>query len=208
MLNALLIGVDEKDHKFLCWNWFFVCLPWSSFSWCHWSRLILFMLKIYFESFSRFINTLPCFGWFSLIRARNWAPFLLLDSLFFEESAAKISEFFSTFWTGWEPFQQVLHAQPCFINALPCFGRFSLIRAQNWAPFLLLDSLFFEESSVKISEFFSIGWTGWEPVQQVLHVQPCFINALPCFDRFSLIQARNRVPFLLLDSLFFQGICY
>ena len=39
-------------------------------------------------------------------------------------------------------------------------------------------------------------------------IQPCFINALPCFDRFSLIQARNRVPFLLLDSLFFQGICY
>ena len=62
MLNSLLIGVDKKGQKLLCWNWFFVCLPWSSFSWFHWSRLISFMLKIYFESFSHFINTLPCFG--------------------------------------------------------------------------------------------------------------------------------------------------
>ena len=31
-----------------------------------------------------------------------------------------------------------------------------------------LDSLFFKESAGKVSEFFSIGWTGWEPVQQVL----------------------------------------
>ena len=54
MLNVLLIGVDEKGHKLLCWNWFFVCLLCFSFSWCHWSRLILFMLKICFESFPHF----------------------------------------------------------------------------------------------------------------------------------------------------------
>ena len=81
MLNALLIGVDEKGHKLLCWNWFFLFFPWSSFSWYHWSRLILFMLKIYFESFSRFINTTHCFGRFSFIQARNWFMFLFLDSL-------------------------------------------------------------------------------------------------------------------------------
>ena len=34
--------------------------------------------------------------------------------------------------------------------------------------FLLLDSLFFKESTGKVSEFFSIGLTGWKPVQQVL----------------------------------------
>ena len=54
MLNVLLISVDEKGHKLLCWNWFFVCLPCSSFSRCHWSHLILFMLKICFELFPRF----------------------------------------------------------------------------------------------------------------------------------------------------------
>ena len=54
-----------------------------------------------------------------------------------------------------------------------------------------LDSLFFEESSVKISKFFSTSWTSWELVQQVLHVQPYFINVLPCFDHLSLIWAHN-----------------
>ena len=33
------------------------------------------------------------------------------------------------------------------------------------AFFFLLDSLFFEESFVKVSDFFSISWTSWEPVQ-------------------------------------------
>ena len=101
MLSALLIGVDEKGHKLLCWNWFFVCFPWSSLSWCHWSRLILFMLKIYFESFSRyvqpcFINALPCFDRFSLIQARNWASMTFLGILFFGESTIKISKLFLT----------------------------------------------------------------------------------------------------------------
>ena len=63
-----------------------------------------------------------------------------------------------------------------------------------------LDSLFFKESSGKVLDFFSIGWTGWEPVQQVAWWQPCFINALHCFDRFSLIWARNWALFVLLDS--------
>ena len=54
MLNVLLIGVDEKGHKLLCSHWFFVCLSCSLFSWCHWSRLILFMLKVCFESFPHF----------------------------------------------------------------------------------------------------------------------------------------------------------
>ena len=203
MLSALLIGVDKKGHKLLCWNWFFVCLPWSSFSWCHWSHLILFMLKIYFESFSRFINTLHCFSRLSLIRAQNWALFLLLDSLLFGEFSVKILEFSSTGWTSWEPVQPVLHDQPRFINMLPCFGRFSLIRPQNWVSFLFLDSLFFKEFFVKISEFFSTSWTDWEPVQSVLHDQPCFINTLPCFGRFSLVRAWNWAPLIFLDSLFF-----
>ena len=94
-----------------------------------------------------------------------------LDSLFFKESFVKISEFFST---GWEPIQLVLHDHSRFINTLPWFVQFSLIWAWNWAPFLLLDYLFFEESSIKISEFLSTGWTDWEPVQAVLHDQPCF----------------------------------
>ena len=54
MLNFLLIGVDEKGYKLLCWNWFFVYLLCSSFSWCHWSHLILFILKICFKSFPYF----------------------------------------------------------------------------------------------------------------------------------------------------------
>ena len=36
----------------------------------------------------------------------------------------------------------------------------------------LLDSLFFEESFGKFSKIFSIGLTGWEPVEQVLLGNP------------------------------------
>ena len=54
IFNVLLIGVDEKGHKLLGWNWFFVCLLCYSFSWCHWSHLIFSMLKICFESFPLF----------------------------------------------------------------------------------------------------------------------------------------------------------
>ena len=38
-----------------------------------------------------FYNTLPCFGWFSLIRARNHASFVLLDSLLYKEFFEKVS---------------------------------------------------------------------------------------------------------------------
>ena len=150
-----------------------------------------------------FINVLLCFNWFSLIRARNWALLIFLDSLFFRKSTIKILEFFLTGWTGWEPVQQVVHVQPCFINALPCFDQSSLIWAQNWVSLLFMAFLFFGESIVKISGFFSTGWTGWEPVQQVLYVQPYFINALPYFDWFSLIRAWNWASLLLLDSILF-----
>ena len=101
--------------------------------------------------------------------------------LFFGESFDKISEFLSTICTSWEPVQPVLHDQPCFINTLHCFGRFSLIRARNWAPFIFLNSLLFGESVVKISELFSTGWTGWEPIQQPLHDQPRFSMFWPLF---------------------------
>ena len=67
-----------------------------------------------------------------------------------------------------------LARQPRLINTLHCFGRFSLIRARNWVPFFFLDSLFYEESYGKVLEFFSIGWTGWEPVQLVLLGSPSF----------------------------------
>ena len=67
-----------------------------------------------------------------------------------------------------EPVQQVAWWQPCFINALHCFGRFALIRARNWVPFVFLDSLFSKEYSSKVSYFFSTGWASWEPVQLVL----------------------------------------
>ena len=40
------------------------------------------------------------------------------------------------------------------------------------AVFFLLDSLFFEESFGKVSEFFSISCTSWGPVQQVLLDNP------------------------------------
>ena len=76
--------------------------------------------------------------------------------------------FFSIRWISWEPVQQVAWWQPCFINTLHCFGRLSLIRARNWVPFVLLDSLFSEEYFGKISDFISTGWSSWEPVQQVL----------------------------------------
>ena len=56
---------------------------------------------------------------------------------------------------------------------------------------MFLDSLFIGESTLKISEIFSTGWTGWEPIQHVLHVQPYFIKALSFFDRFSPIRAQN-----------------
>ena len=127
----------------------------------------------------------------------------LLDSLFFGESTGKILEFFSTGCNGWESVQQVLHVQPCFINALPCFDPFSLIQARNWALLPFLDLVFFGEYIVKILEFLSTDWIGWEPVQQVLHGQPCFINVLLCLDLSSLIRARNWALLPLLDSLFF-----
>ena len=45
-----------------------------------------------------------------------------------------------------------------------------------------LDSLFVKESSGKVLDFFLIGWTSWEPVQQVAWWQPHFLNALHCFS--------------------------
>ena len=175
---------------------FIQLMPLIPFDFAHVKNLFWIILPFY--------KHIALFGWLSLIQARNWAPFLFLDSLFFEKYYAKILEFFSTGWTGWEPVQPVLHDQPHFINPLPCFGWFSLIQARNWALFLFLDSLVFEKYYVKISEFLSTGWTGWEPVQPVLHDQPYFINTLPCFCRFSLIRAWNWALFLLLDSLFFS----
>ena len=99
-------------------------------------------------------NASHCFGRFSLIRARNWVLFVFLDSLFSEEYSGKVSNFFSIVWTSWEPVQQVAWWQPCFINALHCFGRFSLIWARNWVPFVFLNYLFSEEYSGKFSDFF------------------------------------------------------
>ena len=64
-------------------------------------------------------NTLACFNWFSLIRACNLSPLLLLDSLFIEEFFDKIWEFYSTYWTGWEPVQPVLqkdYGQPSILD--------------------------------------------------------------------------------------------
>ena len=87
-----------------------------------------------------------------------------MDSLFFRKPYIKISYFFSTGSTNWEPVQQVAWWQPCFINALHCFSRFSLIWAQNWVLFVFLDSLFSEEYFGKVSDFFSTVWAIWEPV--------------------------------------------
>ena len=44
-----------------------------------------------------FYNTLSCFSWFSLIRARNYASFVLLDSLLYEEFSEKKFQNFSQF---------------------------------------------------------------------------------------------------------------
>ena len=67
---------------------------------------------------------------------------------------------------------------------------------------LFLDSIFFRESTIKISEFFSTGWTGWEPVKQVLHVQPYFINALPSFDDSFPYRLGIKLRCFFLDSIF------
>ena len=57
--------------------------------------------------------------------------------------------------------------------------------------FFLLDSLFFEESFVKVSDFFlnrldQLGTGSIGPARQ-----PRLINMLYCFGRFSLIRGRN-----------------
>ena len=80
---------------------------------------------------------------------------LFLDSIFFKESTIKISEFFSTDWTSWEPVEQVLHVQPCFINALPSFDHSSPYRLGIKLRCFFLDSIFLGASIVKISDFLS-----------------------------------------------------
>ena len=96
-----------------------------------------------------------------------------------------------------QPVQQVLHVQPCFINVLPCFSWLSLIRARNWVSFVFLDSLFSEESFAKVSDFFSIGWTSWEPVQQGGLV------AAPFYKLFTLFQ-----PVLPRPGSEFSAVCF
>ena len=62
-----------------------------------------------------------------------------------------------------------------FYQTVPFYKQVTLIRpvlphpSLELSAFFFLDSLFIEESYVKVSEFLSIGWTNWEPVQQVLH---------------------------------------
>ena len=121
--------------------------------WLKW-RILKKTMHFGWLGFGLLWNTSHCFGRFPLIRARNWVSFVLLDSLFSEEYFGKVSNFLSIGWTNWEPVQHVAWWQPCFINALHYFSRFSLIRAPNWVPFILLDSLFFEEYSRKFQIFF------------------------------------------------------
>ena len=89
-------------------------------------------------------NPWPFFVWFSLIRARNWEPFLSFVSLFSYKVFGQISDFLSIVWTSWEPVQPVQHHSwlplSTMRNPWPFFVRFSLIRAQNWEPFLLFES--------------------------------------------------------------------
>ena len=136
----------------------------------HWLKWRILKKTMHFGwlGFGLLWNTSHCFSRFSLIRAQNWVPFVFLDSLFSKKYSSKVSIFFSIGWTSWEPVQQVAWWRPCFINALHCFNRLSLIRAQNWVPFILLDFLFSEEYSGKVSDLFSIGWANWEPIQPVL----------------------------------------
>ena len=65
-------------------------------------------------------------------------------------------------------FNRMAWWQPRFINSLHYFSRFSLVRARNLALFVLLDSIFFEESSSNVSYFLSTSLSSWEPVQPVL----------------------------------------
>ena len=65
-------------------------------------------------------------------------------------------------------FNRVAWWQPRFINSLHYFIRFSLVRARDLALFVLLDSLFSEESSSNVSNFLSTSLSSWEPVQLVL----------------------------------------
>ena len=136
----------------------------------HWLKWRILKKTMHFGwlGFGLLWNTSHCFSRFSLIRAQNWVPFVFLDSLFSKKYSSKVSIFFSIGWTSWEPVQQVAWWRPYFINALHCFNRLSLIRAQNWVPFILLDFLFSEEYSGKVSDLFSIGWSNWEPIQPVL----------------------------------------
>ena len=132
----------------------------------HWLKWRIFKKTMHFGwlGFGLLWNTSHCFGRFSLIRAQNWVLFILLDSLFSEEYYGKVSIFFSIEWTSWEPVQQVAWWQPCFLNALHCFGQFSLIRAWNWVPFVFLDFLFSKEYSGKVSDLLSTSWVSWKPV--------------------------------------------
>ena len=122
----------------------------------HWLKWRILKKTMHFGwlGFGLLWKTSHCFSRFSLIRAQNWVLFVFLDSLFSKEYSGKVSNFFSIGWTSWESVQQVAWWQPCFINALHCFGQFSLIRAWNWVPFILLDSLFSEEYSGKVLDFF------------------------------------------------------
>ena len=136
----------------------------------HWLKWRILKKTMHFGwlGFGLLWNTSHCFCRFSLIRAQNWVLFILLDSLFSEEYYGKVSNFFSIEWTSWEPVQQVAWWQPCFLNALHCFGQFSLIRAWNWVPFVFLDFLFSEEYFGKVSDLLSTSWVSWKPVQPVL----------------------------------------
>ena len=65
-------------------------------------------------------------------------------------------------------FNRVAWWQPRFINSLHYFSRFSLVRARNLALFVLLDSIFFKESSSNVLDFLSTSLSSWEPIQPVL----------------------------------------
>ena len=73
------------------------------------------------------------------------------------------------------------------------------------AHHFFMDSLLFQEHSVKFSKFFATGSTGWNPVQPVHRVSRCrtliFGNY---FDHGSLIQTWNCTPFFFIDSSLFQ----
>ena len=133
----------------------------------------------------RIRSTRACFGHISLIRTRNHAPFLLLDSLLIEKLSKRISEFLSIGPISWELAQLVQR-----ISVKVHFGvdsnkeRSSLF--WSYLPHLdlksctvfFLDSLLFKKYSIKILYFFSTDSTGWNRFSWIIAptcIKHCFL---------------------------------